>query len=242
MKKYVFLISFTLALFSTSSVATNAPANVSKSFVEQGKHILENLSNTKNQGSGFDYWPDGGIRIAYHHLRTFMSYKDIVKLSPVPVFLNNHHTKLSLDLKSNNAFGHYNPAFLKWMQHKLTAILESPQFIKGTQAQFDKYLAKTALVYWDTYLALEKWPAERDAILKDYKDKIQQGKLPESYYYNLAWSDGKKYESMTYLRDKHNSNVVAPAVYFWLRRKMDSTDTKMKGLLAQLLKAYGKIK
>jgi len=238
---FTYSILTMVSTHSFAGLAVDPGSNTTKdnrSFVELGRHILGNLSKTKNQGGGFDYWPNGGIRIAYNHLRTFASYQYLVKLSPVPVFIKGPHNNLSLDLRSNTSFGYYNPAFIDWMKGKMAEILSSSEFVKRTKPQFEKYLAKTALVYWDTYLALEKWPAERDELLEDYINKIQDGKLPQGYYYNIAWN-GKKYQSLRSLFAKHNVNVVAPAVYFWLRRKIDSTDGKVSELLAHLLKTYG---
>lgn len=235
----IFLV--TISSFADCSAAPLNTTQANKTFTEIGKHILLNLSKTKNQGGGFDYWPDGGIRIAYDHLRTFTSYQNLVKLSPVPLFIKGPHNKLSLDLRSNTSFGYYNPAFIDWLKLKMSEILSSSEFVNRTKPQFKKYLAKTALVYWDTYHALQKWPAERDKLLEEYVSKIQQGELPEGYYYNIAWNGDKKYQSLKTLFAKHNVNVVAPAVYFWLRRKIDSTDEKVRDLLAHLLKSYGVI-
>ena len=209
--------------------------------VAAGTKILKNLDKTTNQGSGFDYWPDGGIRIAYYHLKTFYSYEDLVKLSPVPLFLSGPHGQDHLNLESDDSFGHYNPAFLSWVSVQLDALLSDTALINASTELFGQYLAETLLTYWDTHEILREHRSEFEALLADYQERIDTARLPPDYYYNTAWNGRDYLDSIKKLDDMHNINVIAPAVYFWLRREIDGTRPQVIRMLSELLASYGVI-
>ncbi|MDJ0577676.1 MAG: hypothetical protein QNJ65_21270 [Xenococcaceae cyanobacterium MO_234.B1] len=105
------------------------------------------------------------------------------------------------------------------------------------------YLGETLMTYWETYIALNKNPNEFNALLQDYKNRIENRSLPESYYYNLAWNEAR--DKFVFLQELANSgkdsNIVAPAVYFWLRRYLDDTHEQIFPILELLLKSYSVI-
>lgn len=105
------------------------------------------------------------------------------------------------------------------------------------------YLGETLMTYWETYIALNKNPNEFNALVQDYKNRIENRSLPESYYYNLAWNEAR--DKFVFLQELANSgkdsNIVAPAVYFWLRRYLDDTHEQIFPILELLLKSYSVI-
>lgn len=200
---------------------------------------LSNLDKTTNTGQGFDYYPNGGIRIAYYHLATFISYQAIANLSPYPVFLSGPHGNVTLNLNSSQTFGHYNPQFLQWFQDHLSEILSDKRFIELTRDNFQTYLGSTLNTYWATYMTLNQYPEEFNTLLEDYQQRLQNRSLPEGYYYNIAWSENSaNYDSLTQLNETYNPNVIAPAVYFWLRRRLDGTEDKVFSMLEYIITAY----
>ena len=120
------------------------------------KKTCSNLDKTVNTGQGFDYWPNGGIQIAYYHLATFVSYEMISYLSPEPVFLSGSHGAINLNLNSSQTFGHYNPKFLRWFQDHLIEMLQDKRFVESTLKNFQTYLGDTAKTYWATYTVLNQ--------------------------------------------------------------------------------------
>lgn len=203
-----------------------------------GKKILSNLDKTRNTGADFDYWPNGGIQIAYYHLATFVSYEMLVKLSPYPIFVSGPHGTDKLNLDAPFSFGHYNPEFLRWFHDHLINILQDDAFIHPTKKLFEKYLGETAMTYFATYNILNEHPKELNALLQDYKTRIDNRTLPEMYYYNIAWEGEKHFQSLKNLYATYDANVVAPAVYFWLRRHIDGTHQEIFSILESLLGAY----
>lgn len=203
------------------------------------RKTLANLDKTINTGQDFDYWPDGGIQIAYYHLATFISYQSLCQLSPEPVFLSGPHSKINLHLSSGQTFGYYNPKFLQWFQNHLSATLQNKRFVKSTQINFQTYLGKTVQTYWATYTVLNQHPQELNALLKDYEQRLNERSLPEAYYYNIAWQENSdQYDSLRELSTAYDMNVVAPAVYFWLRRRLDGTDQQVFAMVEYLMDTY----
>ena len=203
------------------------------------KKTFSNLDKTVNTGQGFDYWPDGGIQIAYYHLATFVTYGMISHLSPHPVFGSGPHGAVNLNLNSSQTFGHYNPQFLQWLQDHLIEILQDKSFVESTLTNFQTYLGDTAKTYWATYTILNQYPNELNTLLEDYKTRLKTRSVPDGYYYNIAWSDhANQFDSLKRLNESYNTNVVAPAVYFWLRRYIDGTEAQIFSMLEYLLVAY----
>ena len=197
------------------------------------------MDKTTNTGQGFDYWPNGGIQIAYYHLATFLSYKTLANLSPYPVFLSGPHGEANLNLNSGQTFGHYNPQFLRWLQDHLIEVLDDARFIEFTRDNFLTYLGDTTKTYWATYTTLNRHPEEFNTLLADYQERLQNRSVPDSYYYNIAWGENSdRYESLKKLNASYNTNVIAPAVYFWLRRRIDGTDSLVFSMLEYVLNAY----
>lgn len=227
----------------TTRIAPNAtkqpPESVNQTVVSVGKTLLSNLDKTRHTGPGFDYWPKGGIRSAYYHLATFAGYETLTRLSPYPVFVSGPHGTDHLNLNARFEFGHYNPEFLRWFQGQLSEILKDQEFVKQTTPLFRTYLGSTAEAYRATYKALIDHPDELMALLRDYKNHLDNRTLPEGYYYNVAWSEAaERHPFLKELNATHDPNVIAPAVYFWLRRYIDGTHQQVFSMLESMLHAY----
>ncbi len=217
-----------------------APAvGIVQEVIDTGKTLLSKLDETRNTGTGFDYWPRGGIQIAYYHLATFASYETLSRLSPYPVFLSGPHGTRRLNLDARFTFGHYNPEFLRWFQDHLMEILEERTFVQATAELFRNYLGGTAMAYRDAYLVLSEHPKEMNVLLEDYKTRMNNRTLPAGYFYNLAWQEAAdRFPSLKKLYATYDSNVAAPAVFFWLRRHIDGTHQQVFSILESVLGAY----
>ena len=211
---------------------------ISTEFVERVVSTLRGLDKTEYNGRGFDYWPDCGLRNAYHHLRTFVLYEEVVALSPVPIFLSGPHGESQLALNERYDFGHYNPEFIEWIDLHVDEVMGRKALIESARPLFDAYLGSTAAVYLDTYKALQNNPDERDRLLEVYQGGMESKTLPEGHYYEIAWEGDKKYSFLGPLYKKHNVNVVAPAVYFWLRRDLDGTSARIFQVGLKVMEAF----
>jgi len=216
---------------------------LSPEVIALGKTVLSKLDQTKNTGREFDYWPRGGIRIAYRHIATFATYEMVNRISPHPVFLSGPHDDKHLNLHASYEFGHYNPKFLKWLYENLTEILRDRSFVKSTSVLFEQYLQNTAILYFSVYKELNKNSKEMNLLLNEYKNLIDDKTLPSFYYYDVAWEEaGEKYKVIRKLHKAYNPNLIASAVYFWLRRRIDGTHEQVYAILQSLLMSYGQFR
>ena len=94
------------------------------------------------------------------------------------------------------------------------------------------------MTYFATYKILNEHPKELNALLQDYKIRIDNRTLPQGYYYNIAWEGEMSFQSLKNLFAIYDVNVVTPAVYFWLRRHIDGTHQEIFSILESLLGTY----
>jgi TIR domain-containing protein len=224
---------------SSDGQTSRPEPSVNGKAVELGRTILSNLDKTRNTGPPelFDYWPDCGIRNAYYHLATFAGYEALVRLSPYPVFVSGPHGSRELNLNSQGEFGHYNPEFLRWLDVQLSELLKDRDFVRQTTPLFRSYLDKTVRTYWATYKALNEHPGELKTLIRHYELGINQTRLLKETF---AWTFT---DQLPFLRelsqnDNFDSNVVAVAVYFWLRRHLDGTHAQIFSMLDSVMRNY----
>jgi hypothetical protein len=198
------------------------------------RRLLSNLDRTRNTGDGFDYWPHGGVQIAYFHVATFLSYEQISALSPYPVFVSGPHNAHELYLSEPYTFGHYNQAFLRWFHSQAFEMLQDRAFVDSTKKSFDDNLGYTARNYWLIYTLFKNNPNDFNVLVDDYASKIKTKSLPDAYYYEAGWAALGKYSYLA----KLDGNVASPAIYFWARRRLDGTDEEIFSILDLVLRAY----
>jgi len=71
----------------------------------------------------------------------------------------------------------------------------------------------------------------------NYLKHINEKTLPEKFYYKIAWNS-EQYKSINQLGNEYGINVIAPSIYFWLRRSIDGTDESIYTALDKILRAY----
>ncbi len=180
----------------------------------------------------YDYFPNGGIRSFYCHLKQAFSYGQLEKLAGVPVFVSGPHSKDELDLNAKTEFGHYNPEFVKWLNDHAIPAMDNSVFRRATQGIYDGYVKNLARTYFVTYLQLREVPEYFTLQKIKYKGLMDSGSVPFSY-------GSMEYFGFADLADAgYNGNVVGPAVLFWIRRSMDGTDVDFFQGLKRLLKTY----
>jgi len=235
---------------------TSASAPVSSSAVAEpdaGAHLVQaeaspwdlTLKAWQNLSlcTSFDYFPRGGIQNFWCHRPRNMTFASLRTLSNVDVFLSGPHTADALTLDAQNAFGHYNPAFVEW------AVEQVPQGRKpdpATQVVYDASIRPLAEVFWKTYAKITRDKACFDRERTLYEDAIKNKKLPAHYYERWFYFMNPFYceraaKGLSAAKDNFyydnafdggvNGNVTKSVVGFWLRRTIDGTrETFAKGL------------
>lgn len=196
------------------------------------RNVWLNLGHTENQCEDtFDYFPDGGFRIFYCHLKTFIDYETVLRLAGVKAFESGPHTDSALELADRFDFGRYNPAFVKWLIANAVPAAKDPSFRSATQSLFDRYAAPLAKTAFTTHEELMTDPAflarETDLYLRGMENRTLADMFYEKYY------DFKGLYSRGY-----DGNVVKTCVAFWLRRSMDGTEPLFFAGLTRLLETY----
>jgi hypothetical protein len=221
------------------------PQNHSRWLIQTIRKVLQDLDKAENQGTSFDYWPNGGLRILYHYLRTFATYAQLSLHFGTSVWVSGPHTAKELDLHHPTSFGHYNPRFVEWLRSNIRFVTTKRAFVLATSAIYGQYLSEIVTRYYVTYQLLRGNPDVMQELTKSFQEGLATGTLPQQYYYNLAWSVAPEEQSPVHklieVLDKqlgHDSNVTCTAVYFWVRRHLDGTAPLFFSILVDLFVAY----
>ncbi len=172
----------------------------------------------------FDYFPNGGMRNFYCHLRTLVSLASIQKSAPRIWRSGPHQGGVSLNEERD--FGRYDPRFVRWLIDNGVPGAKDSGFKKRTQVVFDKIVGPLARVYLRAAYQLDQSPAylesERAYLLSYLKNPKGQKPL---------YRHGK-------LEPRTMYNVYAPAMAFWVRRDVDGTRVLFVEGLEKLVRTY----
>jgi hypothetical protein len=206
-----------------------------------------NLGDSENHCDEFDYFPNGGMRIFYCHLLSFLDYSRFQELIGVPVFRAGPHTREHLNLDSSTSFGHYNRDFIIRIRRVMIPGADDEEFRRRTQAIYDTNVRGLARIFYVSYHKLKAHPGFLRNEIKSYEAMMKSGSLDslyyEKYFYFMNPAFIKRHDDQSYLMDNGfdggwNGNVVKTAVAFWIRRSIDGSDEEFfKGLL-KLMKTY----
>lgn len=195
--------------------------------------------------SSFDYHPEGGLQSVWCHRPQTVTLKALADVASVPVFLSGPHSETELELKSRDTFGHYNPAFVRYLaDHAVSERGSMAQ--RATQGSYDRHLKPLATIFWQTYRKIQAEPAcferERSAYAAAIRRKTPNYYERWFYFMNPAFCNkGQPVESflMSHGFDGGvDGNVTKSVVGFWLRRSMDGTFDAFAAALKKGLDAY----
>jgi hypothetical protein len=227
--------------------------------VKQLWNTIPQMSNTcEGQDKGvpwFDYgFPGGGMRTYYCYFRSQLTYAQLVKWSGVPMFQSGPHSDAAVDLHSPTRFGHYNPAFVRWLGQALVPHTDDKAFLAATQALYQKYLQPLARIYYVTYLKLQSnrnyLEGEKRSLIAMMGSGAKRKKsVTEGWYEKYALFMNPEFyahahdRNDSYLMDHGfdggwDCNLVKTAVGFWIRRSLDGSDGEFIADLRALLAVY----
>lgn len=197
--------------------------------------------SSKSQCPDFDYFPNGGIQNFWCHRPARLTVAAVRALAGVNVFLSGPHPEDDLTLDAKDAFGHYDPAFVRWLVDHASPSPRDSAARKATQPSYDAHLKPLAEVFWRT---LEKTRREQSCFDREksaYAAAIARRALPKGYYerwfffMNPFFCDKAKSKDNFFYDNAFdggvNGNVTKSVVGFWMRRSLDGTmDTFAEGL------------
>lgn len=202
------------------------------------------------------YFASFGVRGLACAANTVEPLGAVVAAAPMPVFVSGPHAPgpdgLGLDLGSR-AFGHYDPAFVRWAVATAIPGEGNPALRVATQPVYDQKLRRLARVYWlvRAGLVAEGYPARTPVgPAKDYVRYLRGGPLgagASEYapgFSMVAFSDRSAAvpAALSIARDDldwysalYEANA---ATGFWLRRAEDGTEATFQDGLRRLLATY----
>jgi hypothetical protein len=237
-----------------SSVGTAAPPSVAlpRTPVKPGRleEALSSLSGP-TRCDDFDYFPLGGIRSFFCHRPDSISIVGLRAASGMEIFATGPHAHDSLRLEEPSDFGHYDPAFVRWLVDNAAPSPRGSPLQTSTQHAYDTVARPLADVFWKTHLKIER---DRECFLREktlYESAIVRKTLPKDYYERWFFfmnpffcdraarglSDDRFYFDNAF-DGGVDGNVTKTVVGFWLRRAIDGTIAMWVEGLKSLLAAY----
>lgn len=177
-------------------------------------------------GYGSDFKPLGVLSI-YCRLSKALDYASLQARLAMPIYTNRAQDLHNLQL-SQNDFGRYNPAFVRWLvQHAIPAAAD-PAFRAATQPVYDQHLLFAARSFFVAKKLLERSP-HYPALRAQYDAQfgsILDGGSPMSLMIPPAAAVDPPFRTFQI------------AFLFWMRRESDDTADGFHEGLEKLLRTY----
>ncbi len=180
--------------------------------------------------SSFNYgFSEGWILNKFEYVNSIMSYGQFQSKTDIPIYLSGPH-RGSLNLKSRNSFGYYNPLFVKQLKRSISKLLSDDNFIRQTRPTLKKYsiisfLKKIRSIYSLT----QSNPNEFNRLKSVYLDGIRNGNLEEYAFRGLV---PEALQSDAYW------NWSESTYNFWIRRDIDNTKDLWAAIITEVVNAY----
>lgn len=227
------------------------------------KNVLTNLESIPTVPEEGIYWPGGSAHTVVTQLLKRIGMRDVVSQYGKPIFLDGPHTQTVLNLESSVQFGHYDPAFLIWLEQNLDILVADMDFVDSTRPMVNRYLLATVELYLSSYYYLLHNSEVRDEILLEYMLQYQGRSLDDHHHAaffvpslrkeNTHWDGKTKSEQylwyypeattqwdwiLTNLNEQWEYVPVGSSIFFWIRRSIDGTDQLFLELMTKFYQAY----
>ena len=198
----------------------------------------------------FDYFPEGGYQNFWCHRPTSLTAALLEARAAAPIFLSGPHAQ-GFTAKSKNDFGHYNPAFVRWLADSVAPQNRATNTVAATQSMYDAMMKPLATIFYLTSHKVRTEPAcfarERDTYRKllaahnlpmgyferwfffmnpEFCGRTARGQTNTDYYYQHGMDGGV------------DGNVVDSVLAFLIRRSIDGTLPDFERALDKVIAAY----
>lgn len=209
--------------------------NTTRFSTEIFKFTIETMDWTKRavvEGDFYDYFPEGGLRNFYSHVKPSISYESMLTIYDGDIFLNNVSTKDKLNLNAHN-FNYYNPKFVDWLTDNLIKWSKDTKFKSNFQNIYNLNILNIARTFYVSNKLLNESPSELNKLTKQYKNNISN----PNWKYDYAESGWAGFND-SYRNYSIDGNVMASARAFWIRRNIDGSKTNFEILIDKLIFLY----
>jgi hypothetical protein len=200
----------------------------------------------------FDYFPHGGIRSFWCHRPESITIAKLRAAAGTEIFLSGPHLHDELRVEERYDFGHYDPAFVRWLVDELAPSPRGSALQIATQREFDMAARPLVEVFWKTHLKIER---DRACFANEkalYEAAMKARRLPADYYERWFFFMNPYFcdRAARGLKDDQfyfdnafdggvDGNVTKTVVGFWLRRAIDGTIGTFAEGLKNVVTSYG---
>ena len=177
--------------------------------------------------------PNRGLRGLYAKAQFALNLAQLQKLSGHKIFGTGPHANGKLNLKSPDDFGHYNPAFLKWLASHGIPGRTDAKLRKELQPVYDKFLRRTARGFFAAHQGVMADPKRLKKIQAEYLERLDGRKAGGDFLQEQFRADADRLDKAGH--DWYETNV---AHGFWVRRALDGTADECHALLTALLQTH----
>ena len=177
--------------------------------------------------------PNRGLRGLYAKAQFALNLAQLQKLSGQKIFGSGPHQNGKLNLKSANDFGHYNPAFIKWITANGIPGQTNPKLRKELQPVYDKYLRRIARGFFVAHQNLKAQPRRLQQVQAQYLELLDAQKDAGEFLQESFRPDTDHLE-----KAGHDWYEVNVAHGFWVRRTIDGSADEFHTLLTALLTTH----
>lgn len=148
---------------------------------------------------------------------------DLESIAQMPIFKKGPHKNGAFNLNSSKEFGHYHPAFLKWVEEQAIPSVAEGAFYEFTRKIYLDKVQYYAQLILEGRLILNEKPEVLVAAKKKYNQFLQDPLRPSLSAY-------KEFR----LLEELSPEVLA----FWVRRDLDGSAATIEQLLTRFIQIY----
>jgi len=156
--------------------------------------------------------PDRGLRGLYAKAQFALNLAQLETLSGKKIYRAGPHKAGKLQLKAKGDFGHYNPAFVRWLTRHGVPGQHHAKHRKELQPVYDQFLRRTARGYFVAHQNLAGQPARKTQAIEKY-DALLAAEQPAFAMQEFFRADADRLE-----KAGHDWFEVNVAHGFWIRR------------------------
>lgn len=212
--------------------------------VEMVAFVFTNLQDLPLQDSSRcspeTHVPDRGLRGLYCRLMPVLSFAQISRILPFPIYIRGPHSPTDgLVTNDHGQFGYHNPLLLQWIKNSVLPKLREQEVLEATKASFAARLESQCFVYHSTYRYIRnEGRTEYEKALANYRQSILSGNFgPHSPHRILA---DQVVDSVAYAFEKKGFDYyeAETSLFFWARRDIDGTADDWASIFKDLLVIY----
>lgn len=110
------LASFSVVQLNKANAAEQRRQDISENYI---RSTWVSLNPSEQSPEKCGTWLRRGLRGLYCEIKPFVSYRQFIAISGLPIFNQGPHTDSDLNFEGGYEFGYYNPEFLKWVQEQV---------------------------------------------------------------------------------------------------------------------------